>query len=159
MNKKIISYTLLFSFLFTVSGCYTTQSYSDTPDKIFSGKSDIDLKGDYTLDSISLRNKRTITLENYVAYYIERQKEKYLLYYNPKLIVIDYAFMQETKSKDLLFKKPVADTISFNAIDSMYFTGSKTDVSYAVLGCVIGIPVALFISVLLFAMPNFGTNH
>jgi hypothetical protein len=26
----------------------------------------------------------------------------------------------------------------------MYFTGSKTDVSYAILGCAIGIPLALF---------------
>lgn len=51
--------------------------------------------------------------------------------------------MKETDSQIPLYIKPVADTLSFNAIDSMYYTESKTDVSYAVLGLVKGTPVAL----------------
>jgi hypothetical protein len=122
----------------------TTEQYSDTPDKIFSGKSEIDLKGDYILDSIKLHNRKTIGLKNYMVKYIERQKEMYLLYFDPKVKVIDYSLMQETNSKELLYKKPVADTLNFTAIDSMFFTGSKTDISYAILGCAIGIPLFLF---------------
>ncbi|MFZ4590104.1 MAG: hypothetical protein ACOYN6_03840 [Ignavibacteria bacterium] len=144
MTKRIIAYISLFAFLMNISACTTTETFSDTPEKIFSGKSEIDLKGDYTLDSISLRNKRTIPLKGYMANYIERQKEKYLIYYYPKGTQIDSALMKETDSKIPLYKKPVADTLNFNAIDSMYFSGKKTDVSYAVLGIVIGAPVALF---------------
>ena len=43
MNKKLITYTLLFSFLLSVAGCYTTQYYSDTPEILISkekGKKD-----------------------------------------------------------------------------------------------------------------------
>jgi hypothetical protein len=144
MTKRIIAYISLFAFLMNISACTTTETFSDTPEKIFSGKSEIDLKGDYTLDSVSLRSKRTIPLKGYMANYIERQKEKYLVYYNPKVKLIDSALMEEKNSKVLLYKKHVADTLNFNAIDSMYFTGSKTDVSYAILGIVIGAPVALF---------------
>lgn len=144
MVKNLIIYSLIFAFLLSINGCMTTEQYSDTPEKIFSGESEIDLKGDYILDSISLNNKRTIKLKNYVANYIEKQKEKFLVYYYPKGLYIDSALMKETNSKIPLYKKLVADTINFIAIDTMHFTRSKVDVSYVILGCVIGIPLALF---------------
>ncbi len=143
MTKRIIAYISLFAFLMNISACTTTETFSDTPEKIFSGKSEIDLKGDYTLDSVSLRSKRTIPLKGYMANYIERQKEKYLIYYYPRGTQIDSALMRETNSKIPLYKKPVADTLNFNAIDSMYFTGSKIDVSYVLLGAVFVIPIYL----------------
>ena len=67
----------------------------------------------------------------------------YLVYYNSKLKVIDSVLMKETNSKDLIYKKPMADTLNFSTIYTMYFTGSKADVSYSILGYVVGIPVAL----------------
>ncbi len=148
---KIISYISLFAFLLSINACITTEQYSDTPEKIFSGESDLDLKALYSLDSISLKNKRTLKLNNNIINFTERQKEKYLLYYNPKGSFIDSALMKETNSKILLYKKPVADTLNFKSIDSMYFSRSKTDVSYAILGAVIGIPLALFFGGWLYA--------
>jgi hypothetical protein len=142
-----------------MTGCYTTQNYSDTPDKIFSGKSEIDLKGDYSLDSVSLRNKRTIPLKGYMTNYIERQKEKYLVYYYPKALFIDSALMKETNSKIPLYKKPVADTLNFNAIDSMYFAGSKFDKSYLILGGVMLGSIALaFVGFLVYSKPKFNKD-
>jgi hypothetical protein len=139
-----ISYVSLFAFLLSINGCMTTEQYSDTPDKVFSNESDVLSNENYVLDSLSLNSNRTIRLSNYVLRVFEKQKEKYLTYYNPKLLVIDYALMRETNSKDLLYKKPVADTLSLKDIKMMHFTRSKTDISYAILGCVIGIPVVLF---------------
>jgi hypothetical protein len=156
---KVIAYISLFAFLMNISACTTTEIFSDTPEKIYSGKSEIDLKGDYTLDSVSLRNKRTISLKGYMANYIERQKVKYLIYYYPKGTHIDSALMRETNSKIPLYKKPVADTLNFNAIDSMYFSGSKFDKSYLILGGVILGSIALvFVGFFVYSKPNNRTN-
>jgi len=142
-----------------MTGCYTTQNYSDTPEKIFSGKSEIDLNGDYILDSISLRGRKTISLKNYVANYIEKQKEMFLVYYYPKALFIDSALMKETNSKIPLYKKPVADTLNFNAIDSMYFTGSKFDKSYLILGGVILGSIALvFVGFFVYSKPKINKD-
>ena len=142
--KNLITYISLFAFLLSINGCMTTEQYSDTPDKIFSSESDIELNDNYILDSLSLKNNQTIKLSNYVLTVIEKQKEKYLTYYYPKALFIDSALMKESNSKVPLYKKPVADTLNFKDIKMMNFTRSKTDVSYVILGCVIGIPVALF---------------
>jgi hypothetical protein len=120
------------------------EQYSDTPEKIFSGKSEIDLKGEYILDSISLKNKQTIKLKSYVANYIEKQKEKFLVYYYPKALFLDSALMKETNSKVPLYKRPVADTLNFKAIDTIYFTSSKFDYSTIILPSVILLPLAIY---------------
>lgn len=150
---KIAVYVSLFAFLLGINACTMSEYSADTPEKIFSGKSDIDLNDEYTLDSISLKNKKTLKLRNYVAQYIENQKEKYLVYYYPKLKVIDSAAMVEKNSKVPLYKKPVADTLNFKSIDSLHFTKETFDVSYAVLGGVIGIPV-LLVFVGVFVIPK-----
>lgn len=144
MIKRIFTYILLFAFLLSINGCMTTEQYSDTPEKVFSSESDIVLNENYVLDSLSLNNNHTIKLNNYVLNIIERQKVMYLTYYYPKALFIDSALMNETNSKVPLYKKPVSDTLNFKDIKMMYFTRSKTDVSYIVLGSVIGIPLFLF---------------
>ena len=142
---KIISYISLFAFLLNINACTSTEYSADTPEKIFGGKSDIDLDDEYTLDSISLRNKKTLKIRNYVAQYNENQKEKYLVYYYPKGTYIDSALMLETNSNIPLYKSPVADTLNFKAIDSLHFTREKADVSYAILGGIFAIPVVLYL--------------
>ncbi len=142
---RIISYISLFAFLLNINACTSTEYSADTPEKIFSGKSEIDLDESYTLDSISLRNKKTLKIRNYVAQYIEKQKEKYLVYYYPKGTYVDSALMLETNSKIPLYKKPIADTLNFKAIDSLHFTREKFDVSYAVLGSVILLPFVIYL--------------
>lgn len=148
---KLTVYLLLFAFLVSINACTMSEHTADTPEKIFSGKSDIDLNEDYTLDSISLKSKQTLKVRNYVAQFIENQKEKYLVYYYPFGISIDSALMKETNSKIPLYKSPVADTLNFKSIDSLHFTRTKFDTSYAILAFVIGIPVAfVFGGLLLF---------
>lgn len=143
MMKNFITYSLIFAILLSINGCMTTEQYSDTSDKIFSSESDIVSNEDYVLDSLSLNSNRTIKLSNYVLRVFEKQKEKYLMYYYPKALFVDSVLMNETNSKVLLYKKPVADTLNFKDIKMMHFTRSKTDISYIVLGSVIGIPVVL----------------
>jgi len=122
----------------------TTEQYSNTPEKILSGKSDIKLEDDYKLDSISLCDKHTLRLNNYVTSIIEKQKETFLIYYYPKALFIDSALMNETNSKVVLYKKPIADTLNFKAIDTMYFTRSKFDNSTVILPFVILLPLAIY---------------
>jgi hypothetical protein len=52
----------------------------------------------------------------------------------------------------------VADTLNLNAIDSMYFSKRKTDTSYVILGCAIGIPLFLFFGGL-FLLPKIDSKH
>ncbi len=157
-NKTVLYFTLL-AFLVSINACTTSEYSADTPEKIFSGKSDIDLDDEYTLDSISLRNKKTLKIKNYIVQYIENQKEKYLVYYYPKGLFVDSALMLEKNSKVPLYKKPIADTLNFKSIDSLHFTRNKSDTSYLVLGGVLLGSIALVIvGFFVYTKPENRTN-
>lgn len=157
-GKTVLYFTLL-AFLVSINACTMSQYTAHTPEEIFSKNSDVDLDEDYTLDSISLKNKKTLKTRNYVTQYIENQKEKYLVYYYPKSLFIDSALMVEKNSKVLLYKKPISDTLNFKAIDSLHFTRKKFDSSYLVLGGVlVGSIVLVIIGFFVYSKPKNRTN-
>jgi len=65
MPKFSVFCLLFFSFLLT--GCYSIEQYSDTPDKSISGKSLFKNDGSYFIDSIILKANTRLVFPDYVT--------------------------------------------------------------------------------------------
>ena len=117
--NKIISYLSLFAFLLSLNACTVSEQYSDSPENILSGESDIDLDGSFVLQRISLYNNTEISLKNYSTKFIEKHsKGTFFVYYYPKNLFLDSLLMAETNSNIPLYKKPVADTLNIKSIET-----------------------------------------
>lgn len=149
--NKIILYLSLFAFLLNLNACTTTEYLYDSPQRILRGDSDIELDNWlYKLQSITLNDKREIKLMNYEIKFLEKPGNvTYFVYYYPKNLVVDSLLMAETNSKIILYKKPVADTLNIKEIESMHFAKNKVESSSIILPMVIGIPLAIFLGVML----------
>ena len=164
MNKKPITYTLLFSFLLTVAGCYTTNYYSDTPEVLISkekGKKDFVYDD---LDSMTLINNKTIDLDLYTARFIQsRTDSSYkFVYYYPR-VVFDTAKMLSLKSNKAFYKDAVPDTMDIRNISMIHYTTSKLDNSKTALTIGLSIAIAavayLIIGLWAFHAAFSGTKH
>lgn len=149
--SKIISYVSLFAFLLSVNACTTTEYLSDSPKRILKGDSEINIDdGFYKLQSITLYDNREIKLKNYAVKFMEKPgKETFFVYFYPKNLVVDSLLMAETNTKITLYKKPVADTLNIKEIETMHFAKNKVETSSIILPMVIGIPLAIFLGVMI----------
>ena len=149
--NKIISYILLFGFLLSLNACTSTEYLYDSPQRILRGDSDIEYdNGLYKIQSISLYDNREIPLRNYSTKFIEKPgKGTYFVYFYPKNLFVDSLLTAQTNSKLPLYRKPVADTLNIKEIETMYFTKNEVESSTIVLLSVVGIPLAIFLGVLI----------
>ena len=88
MNKKLITYALLFSFLVTAAGCYTTKNYADSPEELIAkekGKKDVVYSN---FDSLTLVNNKSVKLSDYSARFINNYSDSInkFVYYSKKSV-------------------------------------------------------------------------
>lgn len=126
MNKKLITYTLIFSFLLTASGCYTTKYYSDPPEVfIKKEKENNDVKYD-NINGLTLINKKTISLSDYTSRFIK-------------------SYMDSSYKFVYFYKTSMKDTIDIKNISSVHYSISKADNKKA-------LPYAIALMILPFAI-------
>jgi hypothetical protein len=164
MNKKLITYTLLFSFLLTVAGCFTTKYYNDTPEVLITkeqGKKDFVYDD---LDSMTLINNKTIDLDLHTAQFIKsRTDSSYkFVYYYPR-VVFDTAKMLALKSNKAFYKDAVPDTLDIRNISMIHYTTSELDskktnltIGLSILIPLVTIGIIYLIAVLPYAL---GRGH
>jgi len=133
VNKKLITYTLLFSFLLTASGCFTTKNYSDPPDIfIAKEKENKGVKSD-NIDSLTLINKKSVSLSDYTSKFIKNYIDS------------SYKFVY-------YYKTSVLDTIDIKNISSVHYSITKADnkkaLPYAIAIIIIPIVIIALISLL-----------
>ena len=164
MNKKIITYTLLFSFLLTVAGCYTTKYYSDTPEILIlkeQGKKDFVYDD---LDSMTLINNKTIDLDLHTARFIQsRTDSNYKFVYFYPRVVFDTTKMLTLKSNKAFYKDAAPDTLDIRNISMIHYTISKPDNANTALTIGLSILIAalayLVIGLWAFHSAVSGTKH
>jgi hypothetical protein len=108
MIRKSVSYIIIFSFLLTASGCFTTQHYSDPPEVLIAkekGKTDIVYDN---IDSLTLINKKSVSLSDYTSRFIKSYSDS------------SYKFIY-------YFKSSVLDTIDIKNITSVHYSITKAD--------------------------------
>jgi hypothetical protein len=141
MIRKTFSYILIFSFLLTASGCYTTKYYSDPPEVfIAKEKENKGVKSD-NIDSLTLVNKKSISLSDYTSRFIKSYMDS------------SYMFVYS-------YKTPAKDTIDIKNITSVHYSTSELDIAKTVstIGLKILIPV-LIIGLILFVGVNVLINR
>ncbi|MFZ4590109.1 MAG: hypothetical protein ACOYN6_03865, partial [Ignavibacteria bacterium] len=134
---KTFSYILIFSFLLTASGCYTTQSYSDPPE-IFIAKEKENKGVKYdSIDSLTLINNKSVSLKDYTSKFIKSYTDS------------SYKFIY-------YFKTSVLDTIDIKNITSVNYTISTPDNDKTVhtVTHAFFIPLAILGVIFLFAAPK-----
>jgi hypothetical protein len=142
MFLKSVSYILIFSFLLTASGCYTSYYYADSPEELIAkekGKKDFVYED---LDSMTLISNKTIDLELHTSRFIQsRTDSSYkFVYYYPR-VVFDTAKMLSLKSNKAFYKDAVPDTLDIRNISMIHYTISKPDKSKTFL--TIGLSIAI----------------
>lgn len=160
MNKKLITYTLLFSFMYLASGCYTTRYYSETPENMIEKE-----KGEKgivyeDLDSMTLIDNKTYDLSNYDAWFSKKLTDSSykFVYYYPRQI-FDSVKMIATKSKIAFYKNSVPDTLDISRISFLHYKESKIlprTYTYIALG--IGVPAFILFFVVMFSIPWGGVG-
>jgi hypothetical protein len=138
MNKKIITYTLLFSFLLTIAGCFTTKNYSDPPEVFIAKEKENKGVESDNIDSLTLINKKTVNLSDYTSRFIK-------------------SYMDSSYKFVYYFKSSALDTIDIKNITSVHYSITKSDNKrferqvLPYIGLAILIPLALIgLAVLLF---------
>lgn len=158
MNKKLITYTLLFSFLLTLAGCFTTNYYSETPENMIEkeqGQKGIVYED---LDSLTMINNKTINLDLYTARFIKsRTDSSYkFVYYYPR-VVFDTAKMLSLKSNKAFYKDAVPDTLDIRNISYLHYTEKKMlPRTYTLISLGVGIPAFILFFVFVFSLPIGG---
>ncbi len=164
MLLKSVSYILIFSFLLTASGCYTTKNYSDTPEILIAkekGKKDVVYED---LDSMTLINNKSIDLELHTSRFIQSKTDSSykFVYYYPRQ-VFDTAKMLALKSKKAFYKNSVPDTLDLNNISTIHYTLSELDskktnltIGLSILIPLVTIGIIYLIAVLPYAL---GEGH
>ncbi|MDD5360830.1 MAG: hypothetical protein PHN88_01755 [Ignavibacteria bacterium] len=160
MVKSSVIYLLVFSFL--LAGCYTTDNYSDTPQNIISGKSDIERSEDYVLDSLTLKDGKIMKFKDSFSEFLNCNYDgcsklavgKLIRMYNDKSSGYMY-------SNDITYKKSVPDTIDVSKISLMFYSKKNTNyIPYIVVGgVVIAAAVSLIITLLSLRGLGGGTPH
>ena len=126
MIRRTFSYILIFSFLLTASGCFTTKNYSDPPEVfIAKEKENKGVKND-NIDSLTLINNKSISLSDYTSRFIKNYMDS------------SYKFVY-------YYKTSVNDTIDIKNISSVHYSITKADnkkaLPYAI--AIIIIPVVI----------------
>lgn len=108
MIRKSVSYILIFSFMITASGCFTTQHYSDPPE-VFIAKEKGNTGAEYdNIDSLTLINKKSVKLSDYTSRFIKNYMDS------------SYKFVY-------FYKTSVLDTIDIKNITSVHYSITKSD--------------------------------
>jgi hypothetical protein len=136
MNKKLITYTLLFSFLLTVSGCYTSNYYADSPEELISkekGQKNVIYEN---LDSMTLVNNKTVKLSQYTSKFIKSYMDSSykFVYYN---------------------KKSVADTLDIRNITFINYSAPQFQLGRTITVAVVSVIIAAFTG-MAFALASIG---
>lgn len=158
MNKKLITYTLLFSFLLTVAGCFTTNYYSETPENMIENEQGQKGIVYEDLDSLTMINNKTIDLDLYTARFIQsRTDSSYkFVYYYPR-VVFDTAKMLSLKSNKAFYKDAVPDTLDIRNISYLHYTEKKMlPRTYTLIGLGVGIPAFILFFVFVLSIPIGG---
>jgi hypothetical protein len=148
MLKSSIIYLLIFSFL--LAGCYTTSNFSDTPQNIRSGKSKIELNGDYILDSLTLKDGKIVTFKDSFSEFLDCNKDSCSKLAVGKLLrIYDEKSSGYMYSKDIIYKKSVPDTIEVSKISLMHYSKNHfNQVPFAVGGLLLLVIVIFFYEVI-----------
>jgi hypothetical protein len=162
MILKSVSYFIIFSFLLTASGCYTTKNYADSPEELIAkekGKKDVVYED---LDSMTLINNKNFDLSLYTSRFIKsRTDSSYkFVYYYPRQ-VFDTAKMLALKSTKAFYKDAVPDTLDIRNIIFLHYSISDFDNSKTlkVIGLSILIPaVTIGLIFLIGMLPYMGNN-
>lgn len=161
MNKKIIIYILVFSFLLTASGCYTTQYYSDPPEYLIekeNGRKDVVYED---LDSLTLINNKTIDLDLYTSRFVKNRFDSSykFVYYYPRQ-VYDTAKMLALKSTKAFYKDAVPDTLDIRYISFIHYSKTIFDDSrtFKIVGYSVLIPVLVIGLLVLIFAPHMHTK-
>jgi hypothetical protein len=108
MIRKSVSYIIIFSFLLTASGCFTTKHYSDPPE-VFIAKEKGKMGKEYdNIDSLTLINKKSISLSDYTSRFIK-------------------SYMDSSYKFVYYYKTSVNDTIDIKNITSVHYSITKAD--------------------------------
>ena len=126
MIRKTFSYILIFSFLLTASGCFTTKQYSDPPEVFIAKEKENKGVGNDNIDSLTLINKKSISLSDYTSKFIKNYMDS------------SYKFVY-------FYKTSVLDTIDIKNISSVHYSISKADNKKA-------LPYAIALMILPFAL-------
>jgi len=164
VNKKIITYTLLFSFLLTAAGCYTTKNYADSPEELIAkenGQKNVIYED---LDSLTLINNKTIDLDLYTSRFIKgRTDSSYKFVYFYPRVVFDTAKMLSLKSNKAFYKDAVPDTLDIRNISTIHYSISTLDNSKTILTIGLSIAIAavayVVIALIAFHAAFSGTKH
>ena len=157
VNKKIITYTLLFSFLLTAAGCYTTKNYADSPEELIAkenGQKNVIYED---LDSLTLINNKTIDLDLYTSRFIKgRTDSSYKFVYFYPRVVFDTAKMLSLKSNKAFYKDAIPDTLDIHNISMIHYSISELDNAKTVstIGLKILIPVLIIGLIFIVAIPS-----
>ena len=159
MLLKSVSYILIFSFLLTTSGCYTTKYYSETPENMI--EKEKGRKVIYEdLDSMTLIDNKTYDLSDYDAWFSKKLTDSSykFVYYYPRQI-FDSVKMIATKSKTAFYKNSVPDTLDISRISFLHYTESKMlSRTYTYIALGIGIPLFILFFVAMFSIPWGGVG-
>jgi len=156
--KNLITYTLIFSFLLTTAGCFTTNYYSETPENMIENEQGQKGIVYEDLDSLTMINNKTIDLDLYTARFIKsRTDSNYkFVYYYPR-VVFDTAKMLSLKSNKAFYKDAVPDTLDIRNISYLHYTEKKMlPRTYTLIGLGVGIPAFILFFVFLFSIPIGG---
>ncbi|MCE1165525.1 MAG: hypothetical protein LWX07_09015 [Bacteroidetes bacterium] len=157
LHKTLVTYLLVFSFL--LSGCYTTEYYSDTPRNFLSGKQAVKPEDDYKIDSLILNNHIVLNVTDYYSRFIDYKCDTC-----GKLVCKDYVPYRDRKRNidsvnELVFKTFSNDTIiSARDISRFYYYQRSFNYSVTTLIILGGAAVTallLFIGFLT-SMPKHG---
>lgn len=142
MIRNTFSYILIFSFLLTASGCFTTQNYSDPPEVfIAKEKENKGVKYD-SIDSLTLINNKSISLSDYTSKFIK-------------------SYMDSSYKFVYFYKTSVLDTIDIKNISSVHYSISELDnaKTLSTIGLKILIPVLIIGLIFLVLIPNVLLNR
>ncbi len=147
MFKFSVSCLLFFSFL--LAGCYTTEQYSDTPDKIISGKSSFRNDGTYFIDSIILKSNKRLVFPDYVTGFFKcgRDSCTKLIYQRIGTITDTIPANGQNPAKIVLRRAPV-DSINTADIKMMFYRKESFDYgSFAyITGVILVVPLIYLIT-------------
>ncbi|MCX6157080.1 MAG: hypothetical protein WCK13_06595 [Ignavibacteriota bacterium] len=158
MTKKLITFTLLFSFLLTVAGCYTTNYYSETPENMIEkeqGRKDVVYDD---IDSLTLTNNKTIDLYFYTSKFIQSMIDSSykFVYFYPR-VVYDSVKMRALKSTQAFYKDAVPDTLDIRNISFLHYKETKMlPRTYTLIALGVGIPAFILFFIAMFSLPIGG---
>lgn len=136
MLLKSVSYILIFSFLLTASGCYTTKYYTDTPEILIAkekGQKNVIYEN---LDSMTLVNNKSVKLSDYTSRFIKSYSDS------------NYKFVYYSK-------KSVPDTLDARNISFISYSSPHFQLGRTITVVIVSVIVAAFVG-MAFALASTG---